>query len=65
MGAATAAHHYATINPYTGEVVQEFESLDSAEADRAVETARSTASSARGTGASCPISGCRSSSTRS
>jgi succinate-semialdehyde dehydrogenase/glutarate-semialdehyde dehydrogenase len=39
MGTATAAHHYATINPYTGEVVREFESLDSAEVDGAVETA--------------------------
>jgi succinate-semialdehyde dehydrogenase/glutarate-semialdehyde dehydrogenase len=39
MGTATAAHHYATINPYTGEVVREFESLDSTEVDRAVETA--------------------------
>jgi succinate-semialdehyde dehydrogenase/glutarate-semialdehyde dehydrogenase len=38
MGTATA-HHYATINPYTGEVLREFETLDSAEVDRAVEAA--------------------------
>jgi len=38
MTTATA-HHYATVNPYTGEVVREFDSLDAAAVDRAVETA--------------------------
>ena len=37
--ATAMAHHYATVNPYTGEVVREFESLDAAAVDRAVETA--------------------------
>jgi succinate-semialdehyde dehydrogenase/glutarate-semialdehyde dehydrogenase len=39
MATAATAHHYATVNPYTGEVVREFEPLDSAEVDRAVEAA--------------------------
>jgi succinate-semialdehyde dehydrogenase/glutarate-semialdehyde dehydrogenase len=39
MATAATAHHYATINPYTGEVVREFETLDSTEVDRAVEAA--------------------------
>jgi succinate-semialdehyde dehydrogenase/glutarate-semialdehyde dehydrogenase len=34
-----AAHHYATTNPYTGEVLREFDTLDSEAVDRAVETA--------------------------
>ena len=37
--ATATAHHYATVNPYTGEVVREFDSLDAAAVDRAVETA--------------------------
>jgi succinate-semialdehyde dehydrogenase / glutarate-semialdehyde dehydrogenase len=37
--ATATAQHYATVNPYTGEVVREFESLDAAGVDRAVETA--------------------------
>jgi succinate-semialdehyde dehydrogenase/glutarate-semialdehyde dehydrogenase len=37
--AATAAHHYATTNPYTGETVREFETLDGPEVDRAVRAA--------------------------
>jgi succinate-semialdehyde dehydrogenase/glutarate-semialdehyde dehydrogenase len=39
MTTATAPHHYATINPYTGEVVREFDTLDGEEVDRAVERA--------------------------
>jgi succinate-semialdehyde dehydrogenase/glutarate-semialdehyde dehydrogenase len=39
MATATAAHHYATTNPYTGEVVREFDTIDTAEVDRAVEAA--------------------------
>ncbi len=35
--ATTTAHHYATVDPYTGEVVREFPSLDAAAVDRAVE----------------------------
>jgi succinate-semialdehyde dehydrogenase / glutarate-semialdehyde dehydrogenase len=37
--ATATAHHYATVNPYTGEVAREFDSLDAAAVDRAVETA--------------------------
>lgn len=37
--ATATTHHYATLNPYTGEVVLEFDSLDAAAVDRAVETA--------------------------
>jgi succinate-semialdehyde dehydrogenase / glutarate-semialdehyde dehydrogenase len=37
--ATATAHHYATVNPYTGEVVREFDSLDTAAVERAVETA--------------------------
>jgi acyl-CoA reductase-like NAD-dependent aldehyde dehydrogenase len=37
--ATATTHHYATVNPYTGEVVLEFDSLDAAAVDRAVETA--------------------------
>src|SRR3954471_10412876 len=37
--ATATAHHYATVNPYTGEVVREFDSLDAAAVDRAVEAA--------------------------
>jgi succinate-semialdehyde dehydrogenase/glutarate-semialdehyde dehydrogenase len=37
--ATATAHHYATVNPYTGEVVQEFDSLDAAAVDRAIDTA--------------------------
>jgi acyl-CoA reductase-like NAD-dependent aldehyde dehydrogenase len=36
--ATATAHHYATVNPYTGEVVREFDSLDAAAVDHAVET---------------------------
>ncbi|MCW2984535.1 MAG: putative aldehyde dehydrogenase, partial [Conexibacter sp.] len=39
MGTATAAHHYATTNPYTGERVREFDTLDGAQVDQAVQTA--------------------------
>jgi len=39
MATATASHHYATVNPYTGEVVREFEALDVAEVDAAVQAA--------------------------
>jgi succinate-semialdehyde dehydrogenase/glutarate-semialdehyde dehydrogenase len=39
MGTATAARHYATINPYTGETVREFDTLSRDEVDRAVATA--------------------------
>src|SRR5688500_13885630 len=37
--ATAAAHRYATVNPYTGETVREFETLDGAAVDRAVEAA--------------------------
>src|SRR5688572_15914660 len=37
--ATATAHHYATVNPYTGEVVREFDSLDAAAVDRALESA--------------------------
>jgi succinate-semialdehyde dehydrogenase/glutarate-semialdehyde dehydrogenase len=37
--ATATARHYATVNPYTGEVVREFNSLDAYAVDRAVETA--------------------------
>jgi succinate-semialdehyde dehydrogenase/glutarate-semialdehyde dehydrogenase len=36
MATAAPAHHYATTNPYTGETVREFETLDEAGVDRAV-----------------------------
>jgi succinate-semialdehyde dehydrogenase/glutarate-semialdehyde dehydrogenase len=39
MGTAEAAHHYATTNPYTGERVREFDTLDGAEVDQAVQAA--------------------------
>jgi succinate-semialdehyde dehydrogenase/glutarate-semialdehyde dehydrogenase len=39
MGTATAAHHYATVNPYTGETVREFDTLTRDEVDAAVATA--------------------------
>ncbi len=37
--ATATAHHYATVNPYTGEVVREFDSLDATAVDRAVDAA--------------------------
>jgi succinate-semialdehyde dehydrogenase/glutarate-semialdehyde dehydrogenase len=37
--ATATGHHYATVNPYTGEVVREFDSLDAAAVESAVETA--------------------------
>jgi succinate-semialdehyde dehydrogenase/glutarate-semialdehyde dehydrogenase len=37
--ATGTTHHYATVNPYTGDTVREFDSLDAAAVDRAVETA--------------------------
>ena len=37
--ATATAHHYATVNPYAGEVVREFDSLDAVAVDLAVETA--------------------------
>ena len=39
MRTATAAQHYATTNPYTGERVREFDPLDGAQIDRAVQAA--------------------------
>jgi succinate-semialdehyde dehydrogenase / glutarate-semialdehyde dehydrogenase len=36
MGTATATRHYATVNPYTGETVKEFDTLTRDEVDRAV-----------------------------
>jgi succinate-semialdehyde dehydrogenase/glutarate-semialdehyde dehydrogenase len=39
MSTATAAHHYATVNPYTGETVREFDTLSRDEVDRAMEAA--------------------------
>jgi succinate-semialdehyde dehydrogenase / glutarate-semialdehyde dehydrogenase len=37
MATASKAPHYVTVNPYTGETVRAFETLDSEEVDRAVE----------------------------
>jgi hypothetical protein len=42
--ATATTHHYATVNPYTGEVVREFDSLDAA----AVERGRDRAPGLRG-----------------
>jgi succinate-semialdehyde dehydrogenase / glutarate-semialdehyde dehydrogenase len=39
MATTSAAHHFATINPYTGETVREFDTLDRDAVDRAVQTA--------------------------
>jgi succinate-semialdehyde dehydrogenase/glutarate-semialdehyde dehydrogenase len=39
MATTTAAHHYRTVNPYTGETLAEFETLDSAGVDGAVQAA--------------------------
>ncbi|MEA2231806.1 MAG: succinate-semialdehyde dehydrogenase / glutarate-semialdehyde dehydrogenase [Solirubrobacteraceae bacterium] len=39
MSTATAAHHYATTSPYTGETVREFDTLSREEVDRAVAAA--------------------------
>jgi succinate-semialdehyde dehydrogenase / glutarate-semialdehyde dehydrogenase len=39
MGTATATRHYATVNPYTGETVKEFDTLSRDEVDRAVAAA--------------------------
>src|SRR3954471_18694350 len=39
MGTATTGHHYATTNPYTGECVREFDTLDGAQVDQAVQAA--------------------------
>src|SRR4051794_16531289 len=39
MSTATTQHHYATVNPYTGETVREFESLTRDEVDHAITTA--------------------------
>jgi succinate-semialdehyde dehydrogenase/glutarate-semialdehyde dehydrogenase len=39
MGTATATRHYATVNPYTGETVKEFDTLTRDEVDHAVEAA--------------------------
>jgi len=39
MGTTTAARHYATTNPYTGETVREFDSLSREQLDRAVAAA--------------------------
>src|SRR3954447_19917910 len=39
MGTATATRHYATVNPYTGETVKEFDTLTRDEVDRAVAAA--------------------------
>ncbi|MCW3008135.1 MAG: succinate-semialdehyde dehydrogenase [Solirubrobacterales bacterium] len=36
MATATAAHHYATTNPYTGQTVRAFDTLDAAAVDAAV-----------------------------
>jgi hypothetical protein len=33
--ATATAHHYATVNPNTGEIVREFDSLDTAAVERA------------------------------
>jgi succinate-semialdehyde dehydrogenase/glutarate-semialdehyde dehydrogenase len=39
MATATAASHYATVNPYTGETVRAFDTLDRDAVDRAVQRA--------------------------
>jgi succinate-semialdehyde dehydrogenase/glutarate-semialdehyde dehydrogenase len=39
MATATASHHFATVNPYTGQTVAEFDTLDSEQVDQAVEAA--------------------------
>ena len=39
MGTATATRHYATVNPYTGETVKEFDTLTRDEVDHAVAAA--------------------------
>jgi succinate-semialdehyde dehydrogenase / glutarate-semialdehyde dehydrogenase len=39
MSTTTAASHYATVNPYTGETVREFEALSREELERAVASA--------------------------
>jgi succinate-semialdehyde dehydrogenase/glutarate-semialdehyde dehydrogenase len=39
MGTATATHHYATVNPYTGETEREFEALSRDDVDRAIAAA--------------------------
>src|SRR4051812_32335439 len=39
MGTATATRHYASVNPYTGETVKEFDTLTRDEVDRAVAAA--------------------------
>jgi acyl-CoA reductase-like NAD-dependent aldehyde dehydrogenase len=44
MGTATAARHYATVNPYTGETVREFESLTRDEVDAAIVEAHDASS---------------------
>jgi acyl-CoA reductase-like NAD-dependent aldehyde dehydrogenase len=44
MGTATAARHYATVNPYTGEIVREFESLTRDEVDAAIVEAHDASS---------------------
>ena len=41
MGTATATRHYATVNPYTGETVEEFDTLTPDEVDHAVAAAPS------------------------
>lgn len=40
MRTATATRHYATVNPYTGEIVKEFDTLTREEVDQAVASAR-------------------------
>ena len=37
--ATATAHHHAAVNPYTAEVVREFDGLDAAAVDRAAESA--------------------------
>jgi acyl-CoA reductase-like NAD-dependent aldehyde dehydrogenase len=46
--ATATTHHYATVNPFTGEVVREFDSLAAAAVDRAVEIAHQAFSAATG-----------------
>jgi succinate-semialdehyde dehydrogenase/glutarate-semialdehyde dehydrogenase len=39
MATATASHHFATVNPYTGQTVAEFDTLESEQVDQAVRAA--------------------------
>jgi succinate-semialdehyde dehydrogenase/glutarate-semialdehyde dehydrogenase len=46
--ATATAHHFTTVNPYTGETVREFDTVSAEEADRAVQRAHAAFGSWRG-----------------